>query len=147
MRQFGGCRASRAVTNFIVVKPRLTPSDLKKKIEEALVRTAELDAKNIVEVDGGMVTLKGTVRFWAEKEERRSRPGQRPASSPSITASRSRPETGLRGTYVGWVTGFEPATSGATVRRSAAELHPPSRSAVDRGSSTRRASIGDQTPK
>jgi hypothetical protein len=27
---------------------------------------------------------------------------------------------------VGWVTGFEPATSGATVRRSTAELHPPS---------------------
>src|SRR5262245_55890013 len=26
---------------------------------------------------------------------------------------------------VGWVTGFEPATSGATVRRSTAELHPP----------------------
>ena len=29
--------------------------------------------------------------------------------------------------YVGWVTGFEPATSGATVRRSATELHPPFR--------------------
>src|SRR5262245_20452372 len=27
---------------------------------------------------------------------------------------------------MGWVTGFEPATSGATVRRSTAELHPPS---------------------
>ena len=26
---------------------------------------------------------------------------------------------------VGWMTGFEPATSGATVRRSATELHPP----------------------
>ena len=30
---------------------------------------------------------------------------------------------------VGWVTGFEPATSGATVRRSATELHPPFRTA------------------
>ena len=60
----------KGVTNLIVVRPKLSPSELKKKIEDALVRTAELDAKNItVEVDGSKVILKGTVRSWAEREE------------------------------------------------------------------------------
>lgn len=60
----------KGVTNLLIVRPSATPQDLKKKIEEALVRTAELDAKNIqVEVDGVKVILKGTVRSWAEREE------------------------------------------------------------------------------
>jgi osmotically-inducible protein OsmY len=60
----------KGVSNLIVVKPLATPTDLKKKIEDALVRSAEVDAKNItVEVQGGKVILKGKVRSWAERQE------------------------------------------------------------------------------
>ena len=60
----------RGVTNVIVVKPKVTASDLKKKIEDALVRDAQLDAGRItVEVHGSRAILKGTVRSWAEREE------------------------------------------------------------------------------
>jgi osmotically-inducible protein OsmY len=60
----------KGVTNLITVRPRVTPSELKEKIEQALVRTAQLDAKKItVEVEGSKVTLKGTVRSWAERAE------------------------------------------------------------------------------
>jgi osmotically-inducible protein OsmY len=60
----------KGITNLISVKPRTTPSELKKKIEDALVRNAEIDAQRItVEVQGNKAVLKGTVRSWAEKEE------------------------------------------------------------------------------
>jgi osmotically-inducible protein OsmY len=61
----------RGVTNLIRIKPsKPSPDDLKKKIEDALIRNAETDAERIkVEVHGGTVTLKGTVRSYAEKQE------------------------------------------------------------------------------
>jgi osmotically-inducible protein OsmY len=63
-------RGVRGITNLIQVKPRVEPSDIKRKIEEALLRTAEVDASRItVETDGDTVILKGTVRSWAERQE------------------------------------------------------------------------------
>jgi len=58
------------VSNLITVRPKVSPTDVKSKIEEALKRSAEMDAQRItVEVEGSKVILRGTVRSWAEKEE------------------------------------------------------------------------------
>ena len=43
--------------------------DVKKRIEEALKRNAEIEAQNIrVIVQGGKVTLDGKVDSWAERQ-------------------------------------------------------------------------------
>src|SRR5260221_4126509 len=57
------------ITNDIELKPKISPTEVKEKIEEALRRSAELDARRItVEVDGRTVKLYGSVRAWAERE-------------------------------------------------------------------------------
>jgi osmotically-inducible protein OsmY len=58
------------VTNNTEVKPVMTPTGIKSRIEEALKRNAELDARRItVEVESGKVELYGSVRSWAEKKQ------------------------------------------------------------------------------
>ena len=60
----------KGVANLITVKPRVSASNVKAKIEEALRRIAEVDAKRIeVETTDSKVILRGAVRSWAEKEE------------------------------------------------------------------------------
>jgi osmotically-inducible protein OsmY len=60
----------KGVTNAILLKPKVEPSQVKTRIVDALRRNAEVDANRIqVEANGGEVILKGTVRSWIEREE------------------------------------------------------------------------------
>jgi osmotically-inducible protein OsmY len=60
----------KGITNLIELKPRVAPSEIKRRIEEAFRRSAELDADRVtVEANRGEVILKGSVRSWAERQE------------------------------------------------------------------------------
>ncbi len=63
-------RGIKGVVNLITLKPRVAPSEIKSKIEEAFRRSAEVDANRItVEANGSEVILRGSVRSWAERQE------------------------------------------------------------------------------
>jgi osmotically-inducible protein OsmY len=79
----------RGATNLITVRPRTRPApdELRRRIENALLRSAETDASGLtVEVAGDRIILRGTVRSWAERRE-----GERVAwSAPGVTAVENR---------------------------------------------------------
>ena len=60
----------RGLLNKIEVNPRVSTVEVKAKIEAALRRSAEVDARRItVSAQDGAVTLHGNVRSWFEREE------------------------------------------------------------------------------
>ena len=61
-------RGVRGLSNYIQVKPQVPPVDIKRRIEQALRRAAEIDASRItVDANGSEVILRGSVRSWAER--------------------------------------------------------------------------------
>ena len=60
----------KGVSNLIHIKPTVSTGEVKTKIEEALRRSAEVDAGRIlVEAESSTITLSGNVRSWAERQE------------------------------------------------------------------------------
>lgn len=65
-----GITVCRGVSNQIEVRPTASAFEVKSKIEEALRRSAEVDARRIrVDAHGNRVTLLGHVRSWLERDE------------------------------------------------------------------------------
>lgn len=59
----------RGVSNLIKVKPQITAFDVKRRIEQALDRQADVDAAGIrVTVDGDKIKLDGKVKAWFERD-------------------------------------------------------------------------------
>lgn len=60
----------RSIVNLLAIKPKFSTTDIQQKIGAAFQRNAAIDAGKIkVEVSGSRVTLRGTVRSFAEKED------------------------------------------------------------------------------
>jgi osmotically-inducible protein OsmY len=60
----------KGVTNLITVKAQPAEKDVSSRIKSALHRRAELESQKIdVDVEDGVVTLKGTVHSWAQRHD------------------------------------------------------------------------------
>jgi osmotically-inducible protein OsmY len=76
-------RGVRSVINAIMVNPSVQPIEVKRKIDDALRRNAELEASHIsVAADGSTVMLSGHVHTWHERELAE----QAAWSAPGVTA-------------------------------------------------------------
>jgi osmotically-inducible protein OsmY len=59
----------RGIRNRIQLKPRVSPVEVKTKIEDAIRRSAVVDSRKItVSASDGTITLEGNVRSWFERK-------------------------------------------------------------------------------
>ena len=84
----------RSVANLIRISQTAPSVEVKTRIEEALRRSAEIDAARVrVEADDSIVTLSGHVGSWAERQEAEraawSFPGVAHVENPIVVAPRS----------------------------------------------------------
>lgn len=62
-------RGVRDVVNYCTVEPAASVRDLRRRIVQALHRSAEVDARGVaIDVEGSIVRLEGEVGSWAEME-------------------------------------------------------------------------------
>ncbi|AGW90076.1 BON domain-containing protein [Cupriavidus sp. DF5525] len=68
-RAVAGLYGVVSVANAIVVQPAIAAHDVKERIARAIERQAADDATHVtVDVKDGVVTLRGSLRSWAERE-------------------------------------------------------------------------------
>jgi osmotically-inducible protein OsmY len=59
-----------SVSNLVTIEPQVKWTDVRREIEDAFRRNADLDARRIgVATHAGTVTLNGTVSSWSERDE------------------------------------------------------------------------------
>jgi osmotically-inducible protein OsmY len=69
-RAVGGLHGVVSIRSSILIQPKLEAGAIKRQIEEAFRRNAQVDADRVsVDVQGGEITLRGEVRSWAEHDQ------------------------------------------------------------------------------
>jgi len=82
----------KGISNNIVINAHASIEDVKTKIEDALRRRAQLDARNItVTATQGTVTLAGEVHSWGERQQAEAAAWQAPGVSKVIDQITVRP--------------------------------------------------------